>query len=181
MTNPSGTRCGGPRPRSVYLEDVYYLYEKDCRSCTDEGVHPISIGDNSIPCKLSRKCYIRPGEECPICLEKMITKQNSYLTGCGHAFHRSCLFKTFETRWSFKPFSTFRCPLCRCGLGAPLLMTRYVNSIHMNKKYEFTDQLENFWITQDFTMPYYCDKKTVPHYLGMCIECSSCREYQTKG
>lgn len=42
------------------------------------------------------KCYINPQEDCSICLEKICNKSDAYLTNCGHAFHKSCLFKTYE-------------------------------------------------------------------------------------
>ena len=170
-------------------EDVFYLYERNrfttkkvCEFYIREKiVQPITIGETCIPCKLSKKCYIYPGEECAICLDNILLKKDAYLTGCGHAFHRTCLFKTFETKWSLKPFSTLKCPICRCGLGLPILMTRYHNSMRMNHKHDFMDQLENFWITKDFIIPHYCDNIQKSHYLGMNKACSKCRRYQQFG
>jgi hypothetical protein len=169
----------------MFYEDVFYLYERNkliySDFCFRETVQPITIGETCVPCKMNIKCYIRQGEECPICLEKIMLKKDAFLTGCGHAFHRKCLFKTFESRWKAKPYSALRCPLCRCGLGAPTLLTRYVNSINMKKKHDYIDQLENFWITKDFMMPHFCDNIKKSHYLGMNKNCYKCTDYQKFG
>ena len=179
-------------------EDVFHLYERNklvyLNECTksesccrkycfcylDEAVQPITIGDQFVPCKLSTKCYVNPGEECPICLEKIMMKKEAFLTGCGHAFHRHCLFKTFETKWKTVSHTTLRCPLCRCALGFPNLLERYsMSPFQMN----YLDILENFWITKDYIMPHYCYNRLLnPHYLGTLHKtCKKCKEYVKYG
>ena len=59
-------------------EEVFALFERKEEE-TKPIVQPISIGDSSISCRFSVKCYIRPGEECPVCLEKIILKKDVYL------------------------------------------------------------------------------------------------------
>ena len=179
---------------SLTIDDVFYLYERNktiynnckllnkecityydniCYCFLDENVFPITIGEQTINCMLNRKCYIKIGEECPICLEKIIYKTNAYLTGCGHAYHRLCLFKVFETQWKQKPYSTFKCCICRCYLGCPDLFERY------NKNGNELDQLENFWLSKDYIMGIFCGRNK--HYLGMNNKCKKCLIYRITG
>ena len=163
-------------------EDVFPLYERKRSFTSGEVVQPVTIGDQSVPCRFRVKCYIRPGEECPICLEKIMLKKDAFLTGCGHSFHRGCLFKTFQAKWNENPFSVLRCPMCRCGLGFPLLLEKYrsLDDNHYSKNH--LDELENFWLTKDFHMPYYCilvkkGRRDPVHYLGMKPSCTNCSDY----
>jgi len=177
------------------MDDVFYLYERnkyiyinckllqkkcfgilydgECYCHMDDIVKPLTIGDQSVKCKLKVKCYIKFGEECPICLENIIHKKNAYLTGCGHAYHRLCLFKVFETKWKNKPYSTLRCSLCRCALGFPELFERYAfgdNGL---------DNLENFWLVKDYIIGNFCGASK--HYIGMNKNCNRCLIYRNTG
>jgi hypothetical protein len=154
-------------------EDVFALYEK--QDSYKSIVLPITIGDSSTPCRFKTKCYICPGEECAICLEKIMSKKEAYLTGCGHSFHRECLLKTFESKWKQKLYCTLKCPLCRCNLGLPSLFERYS---YQDTKPNYLDGLENFWITKDLIMPHFCTHtKEGIHYLGMKNTCCRCKGY----
>jgi hypothetical protein len=144
-----------------------------------EAVQPFTIGDQTVPCRLHVKCYLRPDQECPICLEKIASKKVAFLTGCGHAFHRKCLFTTFQMKWKQKLYSVLKCPMCRSGLGIPVLYERYIID---PKKMHYLDQLENFWLTKDFLLPHYCtNSKSGVHYLGMKKSCAKCKYYQKNG
>jgi hypothetical protein len=160
-------------------EEVFALYEKNQLFDTKKIIEPLTIGDPSIPCRFSVKTYIRPGEECAICLDKIQLKKDAYLTGCGHAFHRSCLFKTLESKWREKLFRVLACPLCRCKLGIPEFLERYAIQ---DQDPNHLDIIENFWLTKDFLLPHFCSytKKKI-HYLGMSRCCKQCKEYQEKG
>jgi hypothetical protein len=183
----------------MYQEDVFHLYERNksmytkctesCssgrnRSCADlaecvyqlspntrDVVLPITIGER-YPCRLNVKTYIKIGDECSVCLEPMFHKTDAYLTGCGHSFHRKCLSRVFKAKWETKPFSVFRCPLCRSGLGCPDLFVRYDGENQL-------DKLENFWITKDCLIPELCDRGK--HYLGMKSSCQTCLNYRDTG
>jgi len=178
----------------MYEEDVFWRYERNslkyfnciklgkncpnlcdniCYCCTEATVFPVTIGDQDIKCSLHTKTYVKIGDECAICLENIVHKSNTYLTGCGHSFHRSCLFKVLETRWSEKPLSILKCPCCRCGLGTPEFLERY------NCESNGLDKLENFWLVKDFIIPEYCRNNS--HYLGMKRECVTCEKYRTLG
>lgn len=170
------------------LEDVFYLYERNKLFYKkqkrifekNDPVQPVIIGDTSVPCSLSVKCYIRQGEECPICLENIMLKKDAFLTGCGHSFHRKCLFKMFENKWNQRLFSTLKCPMCRCVLGVPTLLERY--KINYQKQINHLDELENFWFTKDYEMPHYCtNTKCNIHYLGMKPSCYRCKHFIEKG
>lgn len=159
-------------------EEVFALFEMK-QEKINKIVQPLRIGDSSISCRFSVKCYIRPGEECPVCLEKIILKKDSYLTDCGHAFHRQCLFQVLENKWKENLFTILQCPLCRCKLGVPEFSERYcfqdVNPCYL-------DILENFWLTKDLTLPHYCTKTTKTiHYLGMSKKCRLCKSYREHG
>lgn len=179
------------------LEDVYDLYERtrlvynkcSSKKCTrfhndtcwcslNDSIQPLLIGQITTPCKFNRKFYIRPGnDDCSICLEKIMMKKNAFITGCGHAFHRNCLFKYFEIKQNQKPFSTLRCPLCRCSLGLPVFFERY--NFIQGRNIHYLDLLENFWLTKDYQLPHFCSKKS--HYLGMNKNCSECKKYVKNG
>jgi len=188
------------------VEDVFYLYERnsryyhDCKlkNCIEEcqdcwsndcychlkqEVRPFTIGDQYVPCNLKIKCYIKPGEECPICYEQIFTKKTAFLTNCGHTFHKKCLFKYIETKWlSTAYLSNARCPMCRCCLGHPEFEQRYRSSYF---SYNFKDdneldKLEDFWLTKDFKLPTFCSKN-YNHYLGTVQTCFICRCYREKG
>jgi hypothetical protein len=183
-------------------EDVFSLYERNklvYANCANkeqpcphtwrgqsfcymsEPVQPFTIGDQTVPCRLHVKCYLRPDQECPICLEKIAIKKDAFLTGCGHAFHRKCLFTAIEMKWKQKLYSVLKCPLCRTGLSiSSFLYERYINSD--SKKVHQLDQLENFWLTKDLLLPHYCtNRKSGVHYLGMKHSCTNCKQYRKKG
>lgn len=174
-------------------EDVFPLYERDLlyylkynnnnndnndnNQCyLDAIVQPFTIGEKDVICDFKRKCYIKPGEECPICFDKINSKKEAYLTPCGHSFHKSCLSNTFISKWEQKACSNLRCPMCRANLGCnPSLINRY------NSDYSL-DILENFWITKDFETPIFCSYKVKHgHFLGMNKECKNCKHYIITG
>lgn len=178
-------------------EDVFWLYERNknieynnciklCKPCPNlfgdecccdslDPILPITIGEQSTKCRLKVKTYIKFGEECPICFESIEHKKNAYLTGCGHSFHRKCLFKTIQAKWEIKPFSTIKCPMCRCALGYPEMFERYKYDYNNN----FLDRLEDFWLCKEFRMPEFC--YSGKHYLGMKKNCRRCINYRING
>ena len=179
----------------MYLEDVYDLYERTrlvyskccsetCEKFNDgtcwcslrECVQPLHIGEIQTPCKLNRKFYINPGSDgCSICLEKIFMKKDAFITGCGHTFHRSCLFQYYQVRQNQKPLSVLKCPLCRCSLGFPIFLQKYKI---LGSNINYLDLLENFWLTKDFNIPSYCyNRQCKPHYAGMEKKCAKCRDY----
>ena len=181
------------------VEDVFCLYERnhldylncskngkldscptkwmnECYCHMDSDTMPLTIGDQSVPCILNRKCYIKPGEECPICFEPILTKNNAYITRCGHSFHRSCLFKTYETKHNNKPFAVFRCPMCRSMTEKFMFYTKY----NIKRDMSTLDYLENFWLSKDYDIPMYCSNK-YNHYLGMKPNCKKCKLFCKNG
>jgi hypothetical protein len=184
-------------------EDVFYLYERNSRyyydcnlkkneeeKCTGEcychiqqKVKPFTIGDQDMPCDLKYKCYIRPGDECPICCEEILTKSSAFITNCGHHYHKKCLLKYMEIKWLSTAYTSIaRCPMCRCSLGHPDFVQRYKSSyfsINYDDNNEL-DKLEDFWISIDLTLPSFC-RNGYDHYLGMEKECFCCESYRKKG
>lgn len=57
--------------------------------------------------------YFLGKSECPICLEKVYNVQSSWITMCGHLFHKKCLHD-----WEFKTRCRSSCPVCRGSMGA---------------------------------------------------------------
>ena len=180
-------------------EDVFYLYERNssyyhncsqqgkmntcpdnwnnqCYCCANQEVLPLTIGDQTIPCSIKRKCYIKPNEECPICLENIFRKKESYISGCGHSFHKLCIFKSMETQWNTKYASNYKCPMCRSNIGT---------DIHeLGLRYKFTgnslDNLENYWLNKDLMLAQMCGNN-YDHYIGMKNGCFNCSKYREKG
>lgn len=174
-------------------EDVLYLYERNSfhydkldESCLGYSLYdlneeennlpilPETIGNQFIKCNFKRKVYIKPGEECSICFEKIMTKRNAYLTACGHSFHKKCLFKTYQVKRQTNPYCSLYCPLCRAKLGLDIkdLAYRY-RYICTNQ----LDNLENFWLRNDFMCCDICPNGK-NHYIGMKKDCDTCKKYQ---
>lgn len=188
---------------SATAEDVFSLYERNknvydnCKlagrvcpdveaqmecycSISNTPVLPITIGDQYVKCDFKRKVYIKQGEECSICLEQIFQKNNAYLTSCGHSFHKSCMFKVFETKLHNR--HTFSCPNCRARLGYPEFYCRYTNvfrrfDTELCKHYNF-DILEDFWLGKEFTTAQICNGG---HALGMKNGCNRCLAYRLNG
>lgn len=179
-------------------EDVFWLYERNknkeyndciklCKPCpnlfgndcccdSSDPILPITIGEQTTKCRFKVKSYIKIGEECPICFESIQHKKNAYLTGCGHAFHRKCLFNTIQSKWEIKPFSTIKCPMCRSKLGYPEMFERYTYDYNRDN---FLDRLEDFWLCKEYRMPDFCNSGK--HYLGMKKNCRRCINYRDNG
>lgn len=185
------------------VEDIFYLYERnsryyydckfkeseedkcdsECYCYCEQKVIPFTIGDQDTPCKLNIRCYIKPGQECPICYDPIMTKQSAFITNCGHSYHKKCLFKCIESKWSTtKYISPARCPICRCSLGHPDFIRRYrSNYFDLNYKDDNElDKLEDFWISSDFVLPSFCSNG-YDHYLGCDKLCFMCRSYRKNG
>ena len=188
------------------LEDVFYLYERNsrfyydcnlknsienCRDCWSnecycylrQEVKPFTIGDQDIPCDIKVKCYIKPGEECPICFEYIMTKSSAFITDCGHHYHKKCLFNYLKTKWSSSSYiSVARCPLCRSSLGHPDFIQRY-RSNYFSFQYSNDnqlDKLEDFWISCEYRLPEFCSNN-YDHYLGLDNFCYDCKKYRENG
>lgn len=182
-------------------EDVFYLYERnslyyhDCNSknnmnpnyysnsdcCCNlrKEVLPFTIGDQTTPCNFKVKCYIKPGDECPICYEPILMKSSAFITSCGHHFHKKCIFKYMETKWEISSYiSSVKCPMCRSSLGHPDFVQRYRSS-YFTYNYDdedHLDKLEDFWISKNYKIPVYCNNK-YNHYLGFNKSCLICKIY----
>ena len=191
-------------------EDVFWLYERnknvycncnkllkcnhnindkcisnnECYCYLNEIVQPLTIGYQDISCRLNVKSYIKQGEECPICMDLILTKQNAYLTECGHAFHKICIFKSYENKYLSKYCSQFKCPLCRANIGAPEISERYLidyfptKSKSKNVYSNELDKLENFWLFNKFHIYNLCSNN-YDHPCGFKKDCNSCTQYRT--
>lgn len=180
-------------------EDVLYLYERNssyyfncyqkgkieecpnfwCNECfcfSKQKVLPLTIGNNSIKCNFNRKCYIKPGEECPICFESILNKSNAYLTCCGHSFHKSCIFKAMETKWKQKYSGKFCCPICRTSLGMDL----HEINFRYKEDSNILDNLENFWYSINYVLCQPCSYGW-DHSIGFDKNCRSCLKYRNTG
>ena len=179
--------------KAVTENDVFFLYERNkkiydhcilakrkCQDLYDEcychldvPVLPITIGNQFSPCNIKIKTYINPQEECSICLEQIMNKSNAYLTNCGHAFHKSCLFKSYEI---ISDPNKFSCPLCRKHIFYPDFYCRYPQWGVFRTYKNYLDVLEEFWLSKDYTMVKLCSSDK--HYLGMNNNCVKCLEYR---
>jgi hypothetical protein len=156
------------------MDECPTSFNKKCYCYLNQTVKPSTIGDQSDKCDLKRKIYIIPTQECSICLEPIDRKKDAYLTSCGHGFHKGCIYKTFETKMITKYASQFKCPLCRTKLGYDLgnLNDRY----NTNENTFTLDDLENFWIRKNYTLPQLCSTNW-KHYIGFNMNCSECLQY----
>ena len=64
-------------------------------------------------CQGSKQPYVKAGEECPICLEQILTPRNALLTPCYHKFHKDCFRQHVIATGVYKTV----CPVCRGDVG----------------------------------------------------------------
>ena len=152
-----------------WLNQCYCYYEFPIKT--------ITIGNTCAPCNFEKKCYVKPSEECPICMEPNTSKSKTYLTSCGHSFHKLCIFKSMETNWITNNQKNYNCPICRGKLGASVhgLNERYSH----NPNTTILDDLEEFWLKKEFIIPHMCRNKT--HFIGMKKNCQQCKKYILTG
>jgi len=104
---------------------------------------------------LQIKHYIKIGEECSICYEKIFTKKNAFLTDCGHSFHYSCIIN-YDYKNSFG--QGLYCPICRQDMGIYMdLKDKYIES-KLN-----LDKLQDFELNFIFKLPKVC--YNINHYM----------------
>jgi hypothetical protein len=193
--------------RSICADDVFDLYKRnkryydDCwlakKKCPSINevcycrfnvpVLPETIGDQYSSCHIRIKRYISPLEECSICLDKIVSEKNAYITNCGHAFHKSCLFKSYETSFlNHRPYEQngiikyfqFLCALCRKQIIYPEFYCKYPQWCYNASEKNYLDVLEEFWLSKDFTMVQICHNGLKNHSLGMNKNCSKCLQYR---
>jgi hypothetical protein len=152
------------------------LYNNVCYCCPEDIVLPITIGDQTVPCRFKVKTYIKINEECCICLEIINNKNNAHITECGHSYHKKCLFDLFENKWLTlrRTPCVLKCPICRKNIKEPEF-DRY-----MFDGGNYLDKLENFWIVRDYTIPKLC-LRNKNHFIGMEKNCEQCTEYRNTG
>ena len=182
-------------------DDIFWLYERNKRAycyCNNKSdyipgsnvcnnycfenipVSSLTIGDTDIPCNINRKCYIKQGEECSICLENVMTKNTAYLSPCGHTFHKKCIFQAYESKMYSKWASVFRCPMCRQRINIPELSERYNLYNNNNNNIHILDELESFWLHKDTRIPEICNNG-YNHYMGLKKTCLQCIDYRNCG
>lgn len=165
------------------IEECSSSFRGECYCYSKQEVKPFTIGDQDMPCELNIRCYIKPGDECPICYENIQTKSAAFITNCGHHYHKSCLFNYIKIKWLSSSYaSVVRCPMCRCSLGHPDFMQRYRSSYFtpQYKNDNQLDKLEDFWLTHDYRLPEFCSNG-YSHYLGCNKECYICKVYRQTG
>jgi hypothetical protein len=144
-------------------------------------VKPLTIGDQEVPCKFNRKIYIKPGEECAICLDGIITKTTAFLTPCGHAFHKECISKAYETTLLTNYRHNYACPCCRTVIGEPSVDERYhPSTFTQGEPCVNMDAVEAYWMHKNTRMPAVCPP-TYNHYIGLKNDCKRCLNYRKTG
>lgn len=156
------------------LETVYNIYDTGLSSAEDNPVKPIHIGHYfpQIPITMNGRYYIVPGHECPICMDPIIRKSDAFLTACGHAFHKICIFNAYTQKMFENNYTNFTCPICRSKLGNDI---EYINERYRENNGNGLDILENFWIKQPFILPTLCPFKQAieshHHPIGLNSTC----------
>ena len=119
-----------------------------------------------------KKYYIRPNQECPICLEPILTKSSAFLTPCGHGYHKICMHRAFQVKWLSKQ-GGICCPLCRYSDVSDYCVEKYCC---WNENANELDCLENFWLNIDYTLGTPCVDSD--HYIGFKKNCKFCQKYR---
>jgi hypothetical protein len=121
--------------KSLTLDDIFTDYDRNATmkiSCEKQGLNGIQkhsiiyiyiSGDDILRRKIKRdiidnlqiRHYIKIGEECSICYEKILNRKTAFLTDCGHAFHYKCIID-YDFINIFNKNGVY-CPLCREDMG----------------------------------------------------------------
>lgn len=82
--------------------------------------------------KIQKKSSLLP-EECPICYDDPMTKENTQTLNCGHKFHKRCIKK-------WKRGNNAKCPMCRGSIQS-LSPDSQISSIASNgsNRHNFID------------------------------------------
>lgn len=163
------------------LENDYELLEdgnETASSTTEEYVSKTSfdVVSDKIKKKIENfhvKFYIRPLQECSICLEPILTKSTAFLTPCGHGFHRKCIHTATKLKWLSRNCDV-PCPLCRNYNIYEYNVDKYCI---WNKKINEMDKLENFWETFEMQLAQPCSSDGT-HYIGLKKDCERCVKYR---
>lgn len=169
----------------------YFVYSNQCMCIDNILVLPKQIGfiqdirtggyDGLYKLTHGKKCYIKPGDECPICYEPIFMKSNAYLTKCGHGFHKNCIFKYYSMKvHSSRVYPNISCPICRKKkLGYDLCENIYKYNC-CSEKYNRLDSLENFEFGKEYMSMILtlCDNG---HHAGMIRNCYACSIYRHIG
>ncbi len=191
------------------LEDVLYLnYTTSSRLVPNDAIllpkyitSSAPSAEQSQPRRRQRKLknkkttHIKPGDECSICLEGIVTPANAYITGCGHVFHKTCLCRHVQV-----PTMQATCTMCRRGLEllyepyyqryaaasdntADLSVSTAIDTSASapEEKENYLDKLEDFWQGIHIICPDVCSYG-YDHYLGMQQKrCHGCKWYCETG
>jgi hypothetical protein len=173
------------------VDSIFWIYDRDstsancpcsakegCDCCECVSVKPLhQVGDKRVPMSFHRRSYARWDTTCPICLDPLLTASNTYITTCGHAFHRRCFLSMAEHQWSNNDLTRTKCPTCRTTQSVWGLNEGRYNGC------SFIDDLDNFWDTIQDKYPKRCFNKNEPtHYLGMRNKnCPNCQHYVLGG
>ena len=124
----------------------------------------------------NNKYYLKYGEECTICLDKIITKTTAYITECGHKYHKKCVLDYMKIEWMSKNYTgLISCPMCR----------KSVSDDHLNDNYYSSDALRildyvSLDIIPQYKLPQFCSNR-YDHYLGLNKKCKCCEYFREKG
>lgn len=151
----------------------------DCYENSNSNIIPLRIGMGQHKPHLNVKTYIRPNQECPICLDPITHRPTAYLSVCGHGFHKECISKTYVANTRQKCMSQLKCPICRHTLGNDIeyITERYTSDLGT------IDSVENFWNIYPHNIPTICRKmhNNQYHTLGCNNTCSRCLDYRNTG
>jgi hypothetical protein len=127
----------------------------------------------------NNKNYIKFGEECSICYEKIFSKNNCTLTSCHHSFHKTCLTKNISFNYLNNEYNCYNCPICRTRINENII---YCIDNYFTLEYsdfngdDYLYNLDNFWNDLESIIPIKCDK--CDKYLGTNKYCGFCIEYR---
>lgn len=125
---------------------------------------------------LCKRHIVTYDQTCPICYDKMLTKSTTFITDCGHCFHKKCLFNYLVHFWRENTYVLApKCPMCRLSLGCPNFIEKC-----SEEKCNGLDKLEDFWTTYEYKMPIFCSFN-YDHYLGMKLNCKICQAFRENG
>ena len=152
---------------SITTDDIISVFER-CNN--NEILYSYSITETNTHKQytLKDKLYIKKFDECPICLEGITSKQNAYLTQCGHAFHKKCMHQLVFNNVNAS------CPICRNihGIG-PLNL--FVDDTH-----RFVNKKEDYEFCGEFKYPRLCTEcfKIEGWNFNQCISCEQCNKFR---
>ena len=146
----------------------YYLVNEYNDSCDKNDYFYFSKRLFWVPPFHSSYRRVSVFDECAICMMSFLNFSKTWVTQCGHVFHKHCLHAYMKKQLLCDDYA--RCPLCRRSMGNLEFLDglTYQVGIKSDCVSDVLEEVPNM-------LPHVCpNSDDHSHYLGMCTSCDDC-------